>query len=279
MAPALDSHYAPLSAVSILSDIERVAFRLAGLAGELALRAPPAHRLTVHFKSAGQFNPVSNIDREIEERLRREIAASFPQHAVIGEELEEPARASAPFTWVLDPVDGTANYLNGLPLFACSIGVLQEGVPVAGAIWCSSTHALRPGVYHAHRGGSLCFEGDELERRPAGAWRGLAREPASAIRSPQLDRRSLGSAAIECAFVAAGMLRLSHFLRPAIWDIAAGVVLAEVAGCSVLTKHAAAWSPLDRFRGALREWRQPMILGDPPAVARVTAAASSRPAR
>lgn len=265
--------------MSTLPDIERVALRLARLGGELAVRAPPAHRLTVHFKSAGHFNPVSNIDREIEERLRREIAASFPQHAVIGEELEEPARASATFTWVLDPVDGTANYLNGLPLFACSIGVLQEGVPVAGAIWCSSTHALHPGVYHAHRGGSLGFEGEALERRPAGAWRGLAREPASALKSPQLDRRSLGSAAMECAFVAAGMLRLSHFLRPSIWDIAAGVVLAEVAGCSVLTKHAESWIPLNRFGGALRQWRQPIILGDPPAVERVTASTGSRPTR
>jgi myo-inositol-1(or 4)-monophosphatase len=262
---------------SELRDIESVALRLACLAGEQSMRAPAPHRLTVEFKSAGgdgrgNFNPVSNVDREIERALRREIAASFPQHAVIGEELDEPVHENAPFTWVLDPVDGTTNYLNGFPLFGCSIGVLQAGVPVAGAIWCASTHALRPGVYHAHRGGSLCFEGEPLERKPAAAWRGLAGYPGSAVgRSAHFDRRVLGSAAVECAFVAAGLLRLTHLSRPSIWDIAAGAVLAEASGCSVFTKEADAWSPLTRFAGALREWRQPFIMGDPPAVKRAVA--------
>jgi myo-inositol-1(or 4)-monophosphatase len=271
-----------MNAQSQWSEIERVAFRLARLGGEQAMRAPPAHQLTVQFKSAGRegrgnFNPVSNIDREIEGVLRREIAASFPQHAVIGEELDEPARADAPFTWVLDPVDGTTNYLNGFPLFASSIGVLQEGVPVVGAIWCASTHALCPGVYHAHRGGSLCFEGEPLERRPAGAWRGLAGEPSWAVRhGAHFDRRVLASAAVECAFVAAGVLRLSHLSKPSIWDIAAGVVLGAAAGCSVFTKQADAWAPLTRFGGALREWRQPLIMGDPPAVERAVASIRGR---
>jgi myo-inositol-1(or 4)-monophosphatase len=253
--------------------IEQVAAQLARAGGEYVLAASPQTR-TVEFKGSargtgGNFNPVSNVDREVEQRLRAAIAAEFPEHVVIGEELEAPAREDAPFVWVLDPIDGTSNYLNGLPLFSCSVGVLFEGAPVVGAIWCVSSHERRPGVYHAVEGGNLSFDGAPLSRRPAATWRGLASEPGSAPRhGARFDTRVLGSAALECAYVAAGILRLSHLARPAIWDVAAGIVLARAAGCQVMTRRDGRTEPFQSFSGeksgtaALRTWRQPLIIAD-----------------
>jgi myo-inositol-1(or 4)-monophosphatase len=64
--------------------------------------------------------------------------------------------------WAIDPIDGTTNFVNGFPLFAASIGMLHRGCPVVGAIWCSTSYALRAGVYHARAGGALRFEGEPL---------------------------------------------------------------------------------------------------------------------
>ncbi|MYI82359.1 MAG: hypothetical protein F4056_03295 [Chloroflexi bacterium] len=100
----------------------------------------------------------------------------------MGAEAGGDAEADREFVWVLDPVDGTANFVNGFPLFASSIGVLRRGRPVVGAIWCSTSHALRPGVYHAQEGGPLCFEGEPapLGRPSVGVKRRLGASPGRA---------------------------------------------------------------------------------------------------
>jgi len=183
---------------------------------------------------------------------------------------------------VIDPLDGTTNYLNRLPLFASSIGVLYRGVPVAGAIWCSTSHTLRPGVYHAREEGPLCFDREQIERTPAAPWRGLASEPGSAPRHAAFfDTRVLASAALECAFVAAGILQVAYLAHPAIWDIAAGVVLARAGGCRVVTRRDGLWRPFCEFpvsapgkrTAQLRDWRQPVLIGHPRALERDSAVA------
>jgi myo-inositol-1(or 4)-monophosphatase len=167
-------------------------------------------------------------------------------------------------------VDGTCNFINGVPLFACSIGVLHEGWPVAGAIWCASTHAVGPGVYHAHAGGPLCFNGRAMVRRPPGNWRGLAAEHDRTARyAAHWDTRVLGTSAVEFAWVACGLLRLAHMPRPGLWDAAAGLALLQAAGCSALTWEHGGWAPLLRFTPAsgkdaaasLAAWKQPVLIG------------------
>jgi myo-inositol-1(or 4)-monophosphatase len=256
--------------MTIAAEIEHTAVRLARMAGE-HITAALGKPLQVDFKSAAagsavNSNPVSEVDRAVETLLRRELATAFPDHAIIGEESMGPMRVGAEFTWVIDPVDGTTNFINGLPLFGTSIGVLRDGHPIAGAIWCSTSHALRPGVYHAREGGTLRFDDKDVVRRDAGAWRGIASLPRH-VRSygAHWDSRLLGSATLEIAFAAAGLLRLAYVPRPSLWDAAAGVVLANAAGCVTLTLQDSKWIPLKYFE-PLESWRQPILVGDKQAV-------------
>lgn len=255
--------------------LENTAVRLARAAGD-RIYAAFSQPLRVDFKAAtpgaaANSNPVSEVDRAVEDFIRAELAREFPEHGVIGEEGAAMA-SGAGITWVIDPIDGTTNYINGVPLFACSIGVLLEGWPLAGAIWCASTHALRPGVYHAHRGDTLQFDNVPHARRPAGAWRGLASEPG---RTPEharhWDTRVFGSATLECAFVAAGLLQLAYLGHPSLWDAAAALALLEAAGCEARTYEHSRWAPLRRFKvdcpraggtATLGTWRQPLLAGD-----------------
>ena len=174
-------------------------------------------------------------------------------------------------------MDGTSNFVNGFPLFSASVGVLHRGVPVIGALWCSSSHALRPGVYHARAGASLRFDAQPVIRVPNPmVHRRLAGEPDASAAGLPWDVRRTGSAAIECAFVAAGLLQVARFAQPNIWDVAGGVALVRAAGRDVYVREASRWQPFNGFAQAhgddvdqvLRGWRRPLIMGEPDAVAR-----------
>jgi myo-inositol-1(or 4)-monophosphatase len=254
--------------------LEASALRLAEAAGK-QIAAAVNGELTVQFKDtrpewAANSNPVSQVDQAVERFIRGELAVTHPADAVIGEEQPSSGPSGAAISWVIDPVDGTCNFINGVPLYACSIGVLHEGWPVAGAIWCASTHAVGPGVYHAHAGGPLCFNGQPLERRNPGNWRGLAADHGRSSRyATRWDHRVLGTAAVEFAWVACGLLRLAHMPRPRLWDAAAGMTLLHAAGCSALTWEHGRWVPLLRFKppsgkraeNGLAGWQQPVLIG------------------
>jgi myo-inositol-1(or 4)-monophosphatase len=258
--------------------LERTAADLARTAGEHICAAYEGE-LGVDFKAAAagaaqNSNPVSGADKHVESLIRARLSAAYPEHAILGEEL--PAAAgSAPFTWVVDPIDGTTNFINGLPLFACSIGLLFHGRPIAGAIWCASTHAFRPGTYHASAGGPLQFDGIPLSRRAAGAWRGLAAEPGRAPTYGALwDTRVLGCATVEFAYVAAGLLRIAYIPRPRIWDAAAGLVLLNAARCRAMVERAPGWETMLYFPDPaaradnLVDWSEPLLIGSPSELAR-----------
>jgi len=266
------SHTTPLSSQEAAA-LEATAVRLAQAAGSRITVAVNGE-LDVHFKEsrpgwAANSNPVSDIDQSVERFIRAEIAAAYPRHAIIGEEQAPSGPPGAAISWVIDPVDGTCNFINGVPLYACSIGVLHEGWPVAGAIWCAATHAVGPGVYHAHAGGPLCFNGRPTSRRKPGNWRGLAAEHGRTSRyAANWDIRVLGTSAVEFAWVACGLLRLAHMPRPGLWDAAAGLALLNAAGCSALTWEQGRWAPLVRFNphagknaGQLAVWKQPVLIG------------------
>ena len=188
-------------------------------------------------RSSAGSDPVSEVDGRVEQLIRARLAEKFPGHDILGEESEERPGRGHDFIWAIDPIDGTTNFINGFPAFAASIGVLYRGRPIVGALWCASTHALRAGVYHAHRGGLLHFDDEPLKpaQNPA-IMRRLAGEPNLAHdKAHPFEVRKTGSAAIECAFVAAGLLRVARFERPNVWDIAGGVALVQAAGGEVLT--------------------------------------------
>ena len=284
---------------SPLPEIESHAVRLVHQAGQMALDRF-WRPLQVEYKQEDRTDPVTEADRGIEAFLRSAIARQFPDHAILGEEGTEVEVAGREYVWVLDPVDGTTNFVNGLPLFACSAGVLRWGEPVVGAIFLpvapraagpmtlpgapaeNSTLQLRSAVVHAHLGGGAFLDDD-----PVRACEALIPEASSLSGLPghhahqfhRLDRlrrnpgelRCLGSVCFEMSMVATGVFRYAVFRRPKIWDVAAGTLIVREAGGQVLTWTGSSWQALTRFEAmvnpkkveenGLRFWQGVTLVG------------------
>ncbi len=261
---------------------------LARVAGARVL-ATPASAPVVQFKpatgnTAANSNPVSELDRDAETGVQAALSERYPQHVVIGEELEHPIDDDAPFVWTIDPLDGTTNYLNGLPLFAVSIGVLYRHVPVAGRSGARSRTSSGPASI-TRITTAPCTSTAWLSNDAALApWRGLASEPGDTPHyAAFFDTRVLAAAALECALVAAGVLRVAYVASPAIWDVAAGIALCERGW---LSRSHTTRRCLDTFSGfsarnarkrnsSLRGWHQPILIGEPRALERELAVATA----
>lgn len=253
----------------LLAEMETLAVELATLGGREILSALGTI-LSVKYKGEGEAanllkDPVSQVDGAVEALIRARVAGRFPGHDIIGEEMEERPGRGHDFAWVIDPIDGTTNFVNGFPLFASSVGVLYRGVPVVGALWCSTSHLLTPGTYHCGAGNGLRFEGTAFSRQPnAAVRRRLSGEPDLGNGGGAWDVRKTGSAAIECAFVAAGLLQVARFATPNIWDVAGGIALAWASGAIILEKHGQGWRPFVGFGADMDDlglWKRPLILG------------------
>lgn len=257
-----------------LARMEAVAVELARLAAA-EIQSALGGDLAITYKGANERqgasrfrDPASEADERIERLIRERLAEVFPGHGVVGEEMATlEGEADAP-VWVIDPIDGTANFVNGLPIFSSSIGVLHGGRAVVGAIWCTTSHALRSGVYHARLGGPLRFDAEVVAtKRSSDLRRWIATEPESEP-GGDWEVRRLGSAAIECAFAAAGLLRVVRFNRPNMWDVAGGLALIEAAGGVAFEREDGKWRPLETVpTDAIPTWRRPMIAGEAEAVA------------
>ncbi len=284
-----------------LEAIEGLAVELARAAGEQATAALGSG-FDVEYKSEQEseeqaggrarrrkregapHDPVSEIDRAVEALIRERVGERFSSHAIIGEEVDVHPEADAAVVWVVDPIDGTTNFVNGFPLFAVSIGVLHQGLPIAGAVWVGATHRLTSGVYHAREGSPLHLDGEPVDRdtTAAGARRRLAAAPGGASGGTrEWDHRVTGSIALEAAYVAAGIFTSAVFGGPRIWDIAGGAALARAAGLEAWTRDARGqWLPFERFEtpdqpirsrddperdATLRDWRRTVVLGTPEA--------------
>ena len=235
-----------------LAQLERFAMDLARLAGR-EIKGAFGQALDVRYKqelpdTQSYRQPVSELDLRIETMMRSRLAERFPHHNVVGEELGNRSTRDARFVWLIDPIDGTDNFLNGFPLFSASVGLLDDGRPVVGALWCSTSHLLRPGVYHARESGAVRFEGKRLvlaER--AGIRRRLGTDPKFLSDDLPWAVRKTGSTALDCAFVATGLLQVARFPNRSAWDLAGGLVLVKAAGLDILQKSAGVWSPLTRL--------------------------------
>ncbi len=277
------------------AEIEGHAAELAQSAGEILSRHF-GRPLRVDYKDEAMLDPVTGVDREVQRFLIGEIGRRFPGHAVLGEEDEGAACEDTPlpdFVWALDPLDGTRNFVAGLPVYASSIGVLHRGVPVVGAVYVPW-----PGgdgeVVHARSGGPALLRGAGPVSVRGLDGRGIVGLPAGFFFSYRLRRSSgrglgeprvTGSIAHELAMTAKGVFEYALVSRPHLWDVAAGVVLVKAAGGDVMSARRRggvggllsariSWEPLDaviddwgsRSIGDLRRWRETLILGSPSSV-------------
>ncbi len=271
------------SSVAMILTLAAVTFNLSiaqiGLGAMMyQIVAAMSRSLTVRYKGPqGSFrDPVSEVDRGVEVLIRARLATEYPTHDILGEEILDRPGSSHDVVWAIDPLDGTSNFVNGFPMFSATIGVLAHGRPVVGATWCSTSHLLRPGVYHASLGGPLCFDGQPvLHPMNPTLRRRLAGEPGISVPNAPWDMRKTGSAALECAFAAVGLLQFARFASPNIWDVAGGLALARAAGRAIMVRERDRWREFRSFgRGTdadkvevMRDWRRPLIVGEPVAVA------------
>lgn len=197
-------------------------------------------------------DPVTVVDTETERLLRERLAELRPGDPILGEEGGGPADpAGTPadaVTWVLDPIDGTVNFVYGIPAYAVSVGVQVAGVSVAGAV----ADVVGGQVYSAATGlGAHVSDGqgvrplrcaavDDLSMALLGTGFGYSRQrraTQAALLARLLplvrDVRRIGSAALDLCMVAAGRLDAfyEHGLQP--WDCAAGALIAAEAGARV----------------------------------------------
>lgn len=259
----------------LIEKIEALAVELAALGGQEII-ATLGTLLSVKYKGdedavALLRDPVSEVDGRVEVMIRKHLSSHFPGHAIIGEEMAIERGEDTDFVWAVDPIDGTSNFINGFPLFASSVGVMFRGVPIVGALWCSTSHLLKPGTYHCGHGSGLRFDGAAMNRpHNAAVKKRLAGEPHVRSLTGPWDVRKTGSAAIECAFVAAGLLQVARFATPNIWDVAGGIALARASGADVYQKGDMGWCGFDSFGSSVEmmaQWRRPLILGVPEDVA------------
>jgi myo-inositol-1(or 4)-monophosphatase len=220
-------------------DLERLAIELAeGAARQLSTH--PARGGDVGVKSSAT-DLVTEVDRGVERWLLEQLARLRPGDAVLGEEGGDRAGQTG-VRWVLDPIDGTVNFVLGLPQYAVSVAAEVDGVVVAGAV----VNPVSGETFHARRAGGAFLGRQQLsgprevalERAVVGTGFGYdpamrARQGAVAARLlPRVgDLRRLGAASLDLCSVAAG--RLDAYFEAGLnpWDYAAGGLLAAEAGC------------------------------------------------
>ncbi len=269
------SRQPPLPGADELAAVRVAAAEIAGEAGADLLRRF-AQPIDVRFKSKKDADPVTEADEATEAFIRNAVARRFPAHGVLGEE-GGGGDDAADWLWVVDPLDGTANFANGVAIFAVSIGILYHLRPVAGALFTSFGPFGRPCVLSAQLGGGLLLDGAPFvqpERvlskraRTAGVPAGIHRAFVLWRLRGQLpgETRSFGSTAAELGLVACGRWQYAVFSSPRLWDVAAGAVLVREGGGVMLTDRRGRWRPLDRVvppaGKPLSEWKQAVITGD-----------------
>jgi myo-inositol-1(or 4)-monophosphatase len=221
-------------------------------AGEL-LRSGHGQVRVVETKSS-PTDVVTQMDQAAEELIRRRILAARPGDAILGEEGGQPdAVGDGGVRWVVDPLDGTVNYLYGLPDWAVSIGAEVNGAVVAGAV----SVPMQQSLFSARLGGGAwlrspgadpaalsCNAGVPLDRALVGtgfgyasARRAVQGRVVAALLPRVRDIRRGGSAAVELCSVAAG--RLDAFYERGLnpWDVAAGGLIAQEAGARLGGLH------------------------------------------
>jgi myo-inositol-1(or 4)-monophosphatase len=186
----------------------------------------------------GRHDVVTAMDREVERFIRGAIAARYPDDAIIGE--EEGGAGDGERIWLIDPIDGTANYARGIPHYCVSIGYLERLVPTVGVIYDPSHDWL----YSAARGEGAARNGERLGVSPQADLAAATVECGWSTRRSTDDylalvarvmragcaMRRVGSGALGLADVAAGRSEAYCEMHINAWDCAAGILLVREAG-------------------------------------------------
>ena len=207
---------------------------------ELEFAVKKLHKLKVEKKGSTDY--VTEVDRRVEQIIFEDIKSYYPEHNFLGEESGEEINNSN-VTWILDPIDGTTNFINGFPHYCISLCASVDGVPTHGVI----IDPTRREEFSASKGKGAQLNGERIRVSDQKSLTD-ALLSCSSRSTPEQDYkynllgtfmelykneitiRRTGCSALDLAYIAAG--RLDGFwgngLKP--WDVAAGIVIAEEAG-------------------------------------------------
>ncbi|KAJ3395873.1 hypothetical protein HDU92_004719 [Lobulomyces angularis] len=225
-------------------------------AGDIIKQAFTSRQLSfapINFKEDNEADLVTKTDQYVEAFVFTKLRESFPNHNFIGEESEaakenKSKSVDAP-TWVVDPIDGTTNFVHGLPFVCISLALMIDGEPVVGVVYNPILNEL----YYAVKNEGSYFNDVRLplvnpvpnfpttlascllateygSDRSTKVLKSKLDTISKVICSPTRGIRSLGSAALQCCFVAKGVFDAYWEAGVHIWDIAAGALIVREAG-------------------------------------------------
>jgi myo-inositol-1(or 4)-monophosphatase len=206
----------------------------------------------------GEVDLVTEVDLALGKMITEQISGRFPEHSVVSEERWDGQTATlADYVWLVDPLDGTTNYVHGYPMFCVSMALVHQGDVLLGCTY----DPLRSELFYAERGGGATLNGAAISvsgverlissllctgfpyERGAVADKNVARL-GKLIHRMQGIRRS-GSLALDLAYVAAGRLdgHWESSVKP--WDIGAGGLMVTEAGGRISGVRGESWSPFE----------------------------------
>ncbi len=220
-----------------------IALRAARKAGELIVRATEQlDVIQVKQKSVNDF--VTEIDQAAEKEIIYHLQKAHPDHAILGEEGGLIGSPDSDYQWVIDPLDGTTNFIHGIPHFAVSIACLYKGQLEHAVI----LDPVRREEFTASRGGGAQLNGRRIRvssrksldgaligtgipfKSRSEEWIPAYADSLQAVAKQTAGIRRAGAASLDLAYVAAGRLDGFWEIGLSQWDIAAGVLLVREAG-------------------------------------------------
>jgi myo-inositol-1(or 4)-monophosphatase len=223
-----------------ISEFQKVCEKAVHAAGDVLL----SKRGLVEAREKGPADLVTEADFASQECVRRVVLSAFPDHCLLGEEGPRADSPRAEYRWIVDPLDGTTNYVHGIPFFNVSLALERNGELLVGAVY----NPVSRECFTAALGGGAYLNGEpirasrvtELSRAVAAV--GL---PYTIHRdSPDLlvflealfacqSIRRTGSAALNMAYLAAGRFDVFWSYSTKIWDVAAGALIVREAGGTI----------------------------------------------
>nr|CAA6807691.1 MAG: Inositol-1-monophosphatase (EC [uncultured Thiotrichaceae bacterium] len=218
-----------------------IATRAAREAGDIIRRySDKVENLRIHSKQENDF--VTEVDRQAEQTIISALRKAYPDHAILGEESGRQGAGDAEYQWVIDPLDGTTNFLYGVPHYAVSIALKQKGRLLLGVVY----DPVKDEMFAAARGDGALMNNRKLRVSQKVGLKNTLLGTGVAFRKDQsLDLslasmsallpgtdgvRRLGAASLDLAYVAAG--RFDGFWEFGLkeWDVAAGALIVQEAG-------------------------------------------------
>ena len=245
---------------SFTHNLASIAEKAALESGEFALKNIDSN-IDVFSKGGKKNNLVTEIDHRNQETIISIIKDHYPNHSIIG---EEDKKSSQPqlneIVWVVDPVDGTTNFVNRMPIFSVSIGVLYQGIPIAGAIWTpwfnNNNLILKASLGN---GATINNKKNIINKQNSSKLSegGIATLPSKLesyfkiIKNNKKyigEKRVLGSCAFEMMLIAKGVSTYGILGPASSWDFAAGIIIIKESGGKILKiNENKKWEPFNSF--------------------------------